>query len=85
MLKRIYLKNGKRHYLPFGFHLIEDLIPFFKLKQDLLKNNLSKEAKLRLRWFDYWRKCQNVSLVCRYFGISRKTFYYWLKRYSFKS
>lgn len=44
-------------------------------------SNLSKEAKKRLKWMDYYRKCHNVSLTCRYFGIARKTFYYWKKRY----
>ncbi len=43
--------------------------------------NLSKEAKRRLAWFDYYHKHQNVAQVCRYFGISRKTFYFWQKRY----
>lgn len=40
---------------------------------------LSKEAKLRLRWFDHCQKTKNASLACRYFGISRKTFYEWKK------
>ena len=31
---------------------------------------------------DHYHKHQNVSLTCRYFGISRKTFYYWKNRYS---
>ncbi|PJE73314.1 MAG: hypothetical protein COV00_00520 [Candidatus Tagabacteria bacterium CG10_big_fil_rev_8_21_14_0_10_40_13] len=43
---------------------------------------LSPEAKKRLKWFDYYHRCRNVSLTCRYFGISRKTFYYWQKRYN---
>ena len=43
---------------------------------------LSREATVRLRWFDYYRKSQNASLTCRYFGISRKTFYKWKKRYN---
>ena len=43
---------------------------------------LSQEAKKRLKWMDYCRRCQNASKTCRYFGISRKTFYYWKKRYN---
>jgi len=43
---------------------------------------LSREATVRLRWFDYYHKTKNVSLTCRYFGISRKTFYKWKKRYN---
>lgn len=42
---------------------------------------LSKEAKQRLKWMDYYRQCQNVAKTCRYFGIARKTFYHWHKRY----
>lgn len=44
--------------------------------------DLSKSAKLRLKWLDYHHSCQNVSQTCRYFGISRKTFHNWLKRYN---
>ena len=47
-----------------------------------LDSNLSEEAKLRLRWFDYYQKTGNISLTCRYFGISRKTFHKWKKRYN---
>jgi transposase InsO family protein len=30
---------------------------------------------------DFHRRTQNVALTCRHFGISRQTFYRWLKRY----
>ena len=43
---------------------------------------LSREATVRLRWFDYYHKTKNASLTSRYFGISRKTFYKWKKRYN---
>src|SRR3989344_9589947 len=46
-----------------------------------LPPTLSKSARQRLRWFDYYRHCGNVSLTCRHFGIARKTFYHWQKRY----
>jgi len=36
---------------------------------------LSREATIRLRWFEHYHKSKNASLTCRYFGISRKTFY----------
>lgn len=42
---------------------------------------LSVEARQRLRWFDYYRKCGNAAKTCRYFGISRKTFYKWKRRH----
>jgi transposase InsO family protein len=43
---------------------------------------LSKAAKRRLKWMDYHRKHGNAAKTCRYFGISRKTFYTWKKRYN---
>ena len=48
-------------------------------------NDLSKQAKKRIKWFDYYRKCGNVSKTCRYFGISRKTFYKWKRQYDSKN
>ena len=43
---------------------------------------LSAAAKQRIKWFDYYYfHNQDATLTCRYFGISRKTFYKWLKRY----
>jgi putative transposase len=43
---------------------------------------LSREARKRLAWFDYYQAHgRNVALTCRYFGISRQTFYRWQPRY----
>ncbi len=43
---------------------------------------LSRGAKQRLKWMDYYRAHRgNASLTCRYFGISRQTFYRWKRRY----
>jgi putative transposase len=44
-------------------------------------SSLSPDAKKRLAWFDYYRKTKNVAKTCRHFGISRKTFYFWKKRF----
>lgn len=46
--------------------------------------NPSKLVKQRLRWMDYYRKCSNARLTCRYFGITPKTFYKWQKRYELR-
>jgi transposase InsO family protein len=44
---------------------------------------LSKQAKQRLKWFDYYRSHgNNARLTCRYFGISPQTFYRWKRRYN---
>jgi putative transposase len=51
-----------------------------------LCTDLSKRARQRLKWFDYYRKHGgNASLTCRYFGISRETFYRWKRRYDPKN
>ena len=42
---------------------------------------LSRQAKLRLAWMDHYNKYGSASLTCRYFGISRSTFYKWKSRY----
>src|ERR1700689_5987832 len=42
---------------------------------------LSRGARVRLGWMDFYRETGNVALTCRHFGISRQTFYRWLKRY----
>ena len=47
-----------------------------------LEIDLSKEAQVRLSWFDYYRNHQhNACLTCRHFGISPQTFYRWQRRY----
>jgi len=43
--------------------------------------NLSKAATKKLKWIEHYHKHKNASLTCRYYGISRKTLYKWLKRY----
>ena len=43
---------------------------------------LSKEAQGRLKWMDYYRKTKNISLTCRHFNISRKTFHKWKNLYN---
>ena len=42
---------------------------------------LSREARVRLTWMDFYRCCRNVAHTCRHFGISRQTFYRWQRRY----
>jgi len=42
---------------------------------------LSREARVRLHWMDFYHRCGNVARTCRHFGISRQTFYRWQRRY----
>lgn len=44
--------------------------------------NLSREARLRLKWMDYYHRHRDASLTCRHFGIGRSLFYKWKKRYN---
>ena len=46
---------------------------------------LSKKARQRLKWFDYYHsRGNNARLTCRHFDISPQTFYRWKKRYNSK-
>lgn len=82
MIKFLKSHNSNYKYpLPFGFHLVYDLVPFFRMADYFQNTNLSPGARKRLKWMDYYRKTKNVSQTCRHFDIPRKTFYYWLKRY----
>jgi len=48
-----------------------------------LQVELSKKARQRLKWFDYYNsRGYNARLTCRYFGISPQTFYRWKRRYN---
>jgi len=43
---------------------------------------LSKQARQRLKWFDYYSSHgHNARLACRHFDISPQTFYRWKERY----
>ena len=44
--------------------------------------DLSRAARLRLQWMDYYfGHGENAALTCRHFGISRQSFYRWKRRY----
>ena len=45
------------------------------------KHYYNQLIRKRLAWILMYQKSGNVSFVCRYFGIARKTFYKWLVRY----
>lgn len=48
-----------------------------------LSHDLSRAAKQRLKWFDYYdTHGRNARLTCRYFGITPQTFYRWKRRYN---
>ena len=44
---------------------------------------LSGEARRRLKWMDYYEsQGHNARLTCRHFDISPQTFYRWRRRYN---
>ena len=45
------------------------------------KQNISSEARLRLKWMDHHTKHGNAALTCRYFGISESCFWKWQSRF----
>jgi len=47
----------------------------------MFAEKLSREARIRLRWMDFYRQHSNARKTCRHFGISPTTFYKWLKRF----
>ncbi len=48
----------------------------------LVGPDLSREARQRLQWMDFYAHHQhNARLTCRHFGISPDTFYRWRRRY----
>ena len=52
------------------------------IKLSKQNGDISKDAKLRLRWFDYYQASGcNARLTCRHFDISPQTFYRWKRRY----
>lgn len=42
---------------------------------------LSKDARRRLAWMDWYQRHQNASLTCRHFGIPRSLFHKWRARF----
>ncbi|WP_037919874.1 helix-turn-helix domain-containing protein, partial [Sulfurihydrogenibium subterraneum] len=52
-----------------------------KLSNKIKDVPLTREAKKRLKWIQYYQKTKNISKTCRYFKISKNTLYKWLKRY----
>lgn len=58
------------------------ILPNNKQLSRISCNQISKQARHRLRIIDYYRECQNVSLTCRHFGIVRSYFYKWYKRFN---
>lgn len=61
---------------------IKSMSIIHRLPEITVVPELSPSVKKRLKWMDYYSSCRNASLTCRYFGISRKTFYGWRKRYN---
>lgn len=49
-------------------------------QQEILRK-LDQRSRTRLRWVLAYEQIKKVSSVCRYFGVSRSTFYVWYQWY----
>lgn len=73
-------KRDKSRYNSVSMYY-EYLLPHLGLLPSI--KPLSKSAKNRLKWFDfYFSHGENASLTCRHFGIAPKVFYYWKRRFN---
>ena len=72
-------KIFKNEWPYFKFNEIKLSDKWERLRKTANVLKLSKSAKQRLEWIIYYyiKADKNVSLTCRYYGISRKTFYKW--------
>jgi len=58
------------------------IIPGAEYIRSLVRQGtISQDAAKRLRWLDYYKKCEDARLTCRHFGISPQTFYRWKNRF----
>lgn len=56
-----------------------------ELRQIKQTVKLSKEARLRLAWMDYYHNhSQNAALTARHYGIARSCFFKWKKRFDLR-
>ena len=54
-----------------------------KIARSVQASKLSKKAKQRLKWMDwYFSHGKNARAICRHFNLSPDTFYTWLGRYN---
>lgn len=77
-------KIFKNKWPYFKFNEIKLLDKWERLRKTSNVLKLSKSAKQRLEWIIYYytKSDKNVSLTCRYYGISRKTFYKWFNQFN---
>lgn len=71
----IFKKLGIERYI--GSMNIQYVLPEIPIVPEL-----SKQAKQRLKWMDYYHQGYTVAQTCRYFGIVPKTFHKWRNRYN---
>ena len=51
-------------------------------EKKIIPKEILPSPEERLEWFAEYERVKNVPIVCKKFGISRKTFYKWWKRYN---
>ena len=81
----MYLKKMKAKQV--GYYLIPNIkiskTKYIRWKKIAKKLNLSKKARQRLNWIIYYytKANKNASLTCRYFGITRSKWYFWINKF----
>jgi transposase InsO family protein len=58
---------------------------FWRMDDYFRKQDISEKANQKLLWFKYYEECKDVTKTCGFFGISRKNFYKWRKRFDPKN
>jgi transposase InsO family protein len=57
------------------------IVPRGKELDRVKQNGITRKAKVRLAWMDYYQRVGNARLTCRHFGIAPDTFYRWKRKY----
>lgn len=57
------------------------IIPRSRYLRRVSQADITRDARKRLAWMDYYGKVKKARLTCRHFGISPDTFYRWKRRY----
>jgi transposase InsO family protein/transposase-like protein len=77
----MYKEYSKNHYFKTKDFLIET--DKWLVLRKLAKRKLSKDAQLKLEWIIFYHTIvnKNATETASHFGVSRKTFHKWLKRF----
>jgi len=77
---------GKKRY-NHGYKYLNFIVPDYgkwNLYRDIAHKKLTRKAQLKLEWIIFYHTLgnHNATLTAHHFGIARKTFHKWLKRFN---